>query len=108
MTPHPPRTDWDIDMKIEELKEKRGQILTVAKRHGARTIQVFGSLARGESRRDSDVDFLIELEPGRTLLDIVAIKQDLEDLLQRKVDVVTEDAVSPYLKDEIVTQAISL
>ena len=95
-------------MKIEELKEKRGQILTVAKRHGARTIQVFGSLARGESRRDSDVDFLIELEPGRTLLDIVAIKQDLEDLLQRKVDVVTEDAVSPYLKDEIVTQAISL
>ena len=103
-----PRTDWDLDMKIEELKEKRGQILTVAKRHGARTIQVFGSLARGESRRDSDVDFLIELEPGRTLLDIVAIKQDLEDLLQRKVDVVTEDAVSPYLKDEIVTQAISL
>ena len=108
MTPHPPHTDWDLDMKIEELKEKRGQILTVAKRHGARTIQVFGSLARGESRRDSDVDFLIELEPGRTLLDIVAIKQDLEDLLQRKVDVVTEDAVSPYLKDEIVTQAISL
>ena len=95
-------------MKIEELKEKRRQIFAVAKRHGARRIRVFGSLAKGESRRDSDVDFLIELEPGRTLLDVVAIKQDLEDLLQRQVDVVTEDAVSPYLKDEIVTQAISL
>ena len=95
-------------MKIEELKEKRDQILTIAERHGAQRVQVFGSSARGESGRESDVDFLIELEPGRTLLDIIAMKQDLEDLLQRKVDVVTEGAVSPYLRDEIVSQAISL
>ena len=57
---------------------------------------------------DSDVDFLIELEPGRSLLDIIAIKQNLEDLLQRKVDVVTESAVSPYIRKEIMRQAISL
>ena len=95
-------------MKIEELKEKREQIYGIAERHGARTVQVFGSLARGESGGGSDVDFLIELEPGRTLLDIIAMKQDLEDLLQRKVDVVTERAVSPYIRNEILAQAISL
>jgi len=71
-------------------------------------VRIFGSLARGDSGIDSDVDFLIELEPERSLLDIVAIKQDLEDLLQRKVDVVTESAVSPYIRREIVRQAISL
>ncbi len=95
-------------MKIEELRGMREQILGMAKRHGVRRVQIFGSLARGESRKDSDVDFLVELEPGRTLLDIVAIKQDLEDLLQRRVDVVTKNAVSPYIIDEIVAQAISL
>jgi predicted nucleotidyltransferase len=95
-------------VKIEELKEKRGQILIIAKRYGAQRLRVFGSLARGDSGRESDVDFLIELETGRSLLDLIAMKQDLEDLLQRKVDVVTEGAVSPYIRDEIVTQAISL
>ena len=95
-------------MKIEELKERREQILAIAERHGARRIQVFGSTARGEDSRDSDVDFLIELERGRSLLDIIAMKQDLEDLLQCGVDVVTEEAVSPYIRDEIVTRAIGL
>jgi predicted nucleotidyltransferase len=95
-------------VKIEELREKREKILTIAKRHGARRVQIFGSLVWGETGKDSDVDFLIELEPGRTLLDVIAIKQDLEDLLQSKVDVVTKSAVSPYIRDEIVSQAISL
>ena len=54
------------------------------------------------------MDFLIELEPGRSLLDILAIKQDLEDLLQRNVDVVTESAVSPYIKDDVIREAVSL
>jgi hypothetical protein len=95
-------------MKIEELKEKREQILAIAERHGARRIHIFGSTARGEGARDSDVDFLIELAPKRSLLDIIAMKQDLEDLLQCKVDVVTEKAVSPYIRDEIVSRAIAL
>lgn len=95
-------------MKIESLSDKRKEILDIAKRHGARKVRVFGSQARGESRIDSDVDFLIELEAGRSLLDIVAIKQDLEDLLERKVDVVTEGALSPYLRNEILNQAVSL
>jgi len=95
-------------MKIEALKQKRAEIISIAERNGGRKVRIFGSLARGDSGIDSDVDFLIELEPERSLLDIVAIKQDLEDLLQRKVDVVTESAVSPYIRREIVRQAISL
>ena len=96
-------------MSIDKtLKEKRDQILAIARQHGARNVRVFGSLARGEGKRDSDLDVLLELEPGRSLLDIVAIKQDLEDLLNTKVDVVTETAVSPYIRDQILRQAISL
>ena len=95
-------------MEIEALKQKRAEIISIAERNGGRKVRIFGSLARGDSRVDSDVDFLIELEPERSLLDIVAIKQDLEDLLQMKVDVVTESAVSPYIRRDIVRQAISL
>ena len=75
---------------------------------GVRKLGLFGSFARGESKETSDLDFLVELESGRSLLDIIAIKQDLEDLLNIKVDVVTEAAVSPYIRDEVLRQAISL
>jgi len=71
-------------------------------------VRIFGSLARGEGLTDSDVDILIELDPGRSLLDILAIKQDLEDLLHRNVDVLTESAVSPYIKDDIMSEAVAL
>ena len=80
----------------------------IATEHGAHNVRVFGSLARGEDSPGSDVDILIELEPGRSLLDIVAIKQDLEDLLARKVDVVTEAALSPYIRDRILQEAVGL
>ena len=96
-------------MKIDKaLKEKRDQILTIARQYGARNVRIFGSIARGEGEAASDLDVLVELEPGRSLLDIIAIKQDLEDLLDIKVDVVTEAAVSPYIRDEVLRQAISL
>ncbi len=95
-------------MKIDELKQKRVEIIRIAKRHGARKVRVFGSLSRGESGRHSDVDFLVEMEPERSLLDIIAIKQGLEEFLQSKVDVVTEKAVSPYIRTDILSQGISL
>lgn len=96
-------------MKIDEiLKEKRDEILNIATRYGARKIRIFGSILRGETKPNSDIDFLVELEPGRSLLDIIAIKQDLEDLLGCKVDVVTEAAVSPYIRNEVLSQAVSL
>ena len=69
---------------------------------------MFGSFARGEEREDSDLDVLVDLEPGRDLLDIVAIKQDLEALLDRRVDVVTERAVSPYIRESVLREAAAL
>lgn len=96
-------------MNIEEiLKNKRNEILDIATRYGARKMRIFGSILRGEATVNSDVDFLVELEPGRSLLDIIAMKQDLEDLLGCKVDVVTEAALSPYIRDEVLGQAVSL
>ena len=71
-------------------------------------MRVFGSRARGEGGEGSDLDLLIELESGRTLLDLVRLKRDLEELTHRDVDVVTDKGISPYLRDEIVAQAIAL
>jgi predicted nucleotidyltransferase len=90
------------------LTEKRADITQIARAHGGRHVRVFGSMARGDSRPNSDIDLLLDLEPGRSLLDLIAIKQDLEDLLGRKVDVVTEAAVSPYLRETILREAVPL
>lgn len=96
-------------MDLHELiRQRRAEILQVAYAHGATRVKMFGSAARREARPDSDVDFLVDLEPGRSLLDLVAIKQDLEDLLGREVDVVTEAAVSPYIREQILYEAIPL
>ena len=91
-----------------KLQKKRDEILAIATRHGARDVRVFGSRARGEGKPGSDVDLLIRLEAGRTLLDIVAIKQDLEDLLGCKVDVVTESAVSHLIRSKVLAEAVAL
>ena len=91
-----------------ELSNKRNDIIKVAANHGARNLRVFGSVARGETTPASDLDLLINLDPGRTLLDLIAVKQDLEDLLGCAVDVVTEDAVSPHIRDQVLKDAVSL
>ena len=96
-------------MKLEKMiKEKRDDILSISRRHGARRVRLFGSYARKSSSETSDLDVLIEMEPGSSLLDIVAIKQDLEDLLGCKVDVVTESSLSPYMREDVLKEAISL
>jgi predicted nucleotidyltransferase len=96
-------------MKLTELlRLKKKEIEQIARQHGARNLRVFGSVARGEAAEGSDLDLLVEMEPGRNLLDLVAIKQDLEDLLGCKVDVVTEAAVSPYLRERVLNEAVSL
>ena len=96
-------------MEVDQiLKDKREEILRIIARHGARNAQVFGSVARGEARPESDLDLLVKLDPGRSLLDLIAIKQDLEDLLGCEVDVVTEAAISPYLREQVLREAVSL
>lgn len=90
------------------LRNKRDKIIKIAALHGAHDVRIFGSVARGEARQSSDLDVLIKLEAGRSLLDLVAIKQDLEDLLGCSVDVVTEDAVSPHIRDQVLKDAVSL
>jgi predicted nucleotidyltransferase len=77
-------------------------------RHGATEVRVFGSLARGEGSQDSDLDLLVTLGKGRSLLDLVGLKQDLEDLVHRRVDVVTERALSPYLRERVLSEAVPL
>ena len=92
----------------QSLAEKREEILKAAASHGAKNLKVFGSFARGEERPDSDIDLLVEMAADRSLLDIIAIKNALEDITNRKVDVVTEKALSPYLRDKILQDAVAI
>ncbi|MCX6680395.1 MAG: nucleotidyltransferase family protein [Methanothrix sp.] len=80
----------------------------MAARHGAHNLRVFGSVARGESGPESDLDILVEMEPGKSLMDHVALMQDLEDLLQRKVDVVSERALHWYIRDRVLAESTPL
>jgi len=73
----------------QELLRKRSMIGAIARSHGARSVRLFGSAARGEERADSDIDLLVEFEPGRNLLDLIGLENDLADALGRKVDVLT-------------------
>jgi predicted nucleotidyltransferase len=94
-------------MTLEGLRARRTDIEHVAARRGAHNIRVFGSVARGEARPDSDVDFLVEMEPGRTVLDLSELILDLEDVLGCKVDVVEIRRPSP-LAEKIRAQAVPL
>lgn len=86
----------------------RAEILRVATEYGARNVRVFGSVARGQATASSDLDLLVNLDAGRSLLDLIALKQELEDLLGYEVDVVTEAALSPYLREQVLREAVTL
>jgi len=88
--------------------EKRDDILRLANRHGARNVRVFGSAANGQAGPESDVDFLVDLDADRSLLDLGALLMDLQDLLGRKVDLVTEQALHWYIRDRVLREATPL
>ena len=95
-------------MSLEALRTHRHKILELAERHGARNVRVFGSTVRGDARPDSDIDILVEVERGRTLLDVIALEQDLEELLGRSVEVLTDAGLSPYLRQRLLVEAATL
>ena len=96
-------------MRIHDLlTARRDDVLRIAARHGARNVRVFGSVARGEDDESSDIDLLVELEPGRSLLDHAALWLDLQELLGVKVDVVSDRGLKPRIKDRVLAEAVTL
>jgi predicted nucleotidyltransferase len=93
---------------LDELLSRREELLRVARAHGATSVRIFGSTARGTAGPNSDVDFLVELEPGRTLLDLVALGREWGQLLGRRADVTTPRALHPLLADRILAEARQL
>ena len=91
-----------------QLKAKREEVLRIAAKYGVRNVRVFGSFARGDARPDSDVDFLVEMEEGRSLLDLGGLLMDLQDLLRCKVDLVEPEGLHWYVRDRILKEAVPL
>ena len=90
------------------LKNKRKDILRIAARYGARNVRIFGSIVRGEARADSDIDFLVDMEPGRSLFDLGGLLMDLQELLACRVDVVTEKGLRARIRDHVLKEAVPL
>jgi predicted nucleotidyltransferase len=88
------------------IRQKRDKIVQLADKYGAKNIRIFGSFARGNNNSESDADFLVNMEGS--LLRRIAFMQDLEDLLGRKVDVVTEKSVHWYVRERIMKEAVPL
>ena len=96
-------------MSLDELlSTKREDILRIAAKYGAYNVRIFGSVARGEADSESDIDFLVNMEPGRSLLDLCGLLIDLEELLGRKVDVVTEKGLRDRIRERVLKEAIAL
>jgi uncharacterized protein len=92
-------------MVVDPIASRRDEILRLARLHGARNVRVFGSRARGEAGADGDVDFLVDFDPDRSLLDLGGLQFDLQELLGRRVDLVTENALHGYLRDRVLGEA---
>lgn len=90
------------------ITSKREEIITIAAKYNAVNIRLFGSVARGDDRPDSDIDFLVDIQKQWSLFDHISLIQDLEDLLGRKVDLIPADSIRDFCRDRILTEAIPL
>src|SRR5947209_6407844 len=96
-------------MSLEELLQaKREDMLRTASKYGAYNVRVFGSVARGEADSESDIDLLVNMEPGRSLLDLSGLLIDLEELLGCNVDVVTEKGLRDRIRERVLREAVAL
>ncbi len=93
---------------VQSLELFRDDILRLAGEHGARNVRIFGSAARGDHDAQSDVDFLVDMEPGRTLFDLGGLLMDLQELLGGRVDVVTERGLRQRIRGRVLREAIPL
>ena len=92
----------------DTLKRHRADVLKLAAKYGATDIRVFGSVARGDSDDSSDIDLLVRMSPGRSLFDIGGLVMDLQDLLGRRVDVVTELGLRPRIREQVLREAVPI
>ena len=93
---------------LDQIRNHRKAILQMAEKYGIRRVRVFGSVVRQAATPESDVDVLVDFEPGRSLLDQVGFEQDLEALLGCKVEVLAEGGISPHLESRILQEAVPL
>ncbi len=105
---NPKSVKWVMRLK-QLLLEKREEILKIAAKHGAYNVRIFGSVARGEDNENSDIDFLIDYDLEKTTSWFpMGLILDLEDLLQRKVDVATDDSLHYFIRDKVLEDAVKL
>ncbi len=95
-------------MTLAEVRAKREEIVAAAARHGARNVRVFGSVARGEARPDSDIDVLVAMDDGRSLFDLFRLRRELERLLGPDIDLVTEGALRNRHRSGVTREAVPL
>jgi len=91
---------------LEYIKRNREEILAIARSHGASNVRVFGSVARGESDQKSDIDILVDLDPGRSLFDLGGLLFDLREYFETEVDVVTEKGLRNRIRERVIDEAI--
>jgi len=104
-----PKCENTEGMTLQELRaSRRDSVLGLAAKHGAYNVRVFGSVARGQSDSQSDVDFLVDLEPGRTLSDLGGLLMDLQEALGAPVDVATEKGLRPRVREKVLAEAVML
>lgn len=93
---------------ITDIRNQLDEVNVICAKHGASSLRIFGSTARGDETPQSDVDFLVEFERGRGVLQLMALEMELEQLLGAKVEVLTVGGLSPFLKDRIIAEAIQV
>ena len=93
---------------LTDLRERRAEIIEAARARGASRVRVFGSVARGDATEHSDIDFLVDLDPGRGLFDLGGLLMDLQDLLGHPVDVVTETTLRSRVSQRVLSDAVEL
>jgi hypothetical protein len=93
---------------LKLIQDKKSDILAIAARHGAANVRLFGSVARGDDSETSDVDLLVSMEKNRSLYDLIGLQQDVQKILNRKVDVLTDKSINSYLQTKILQEAVLL